>query len=367
MRRYLRSTLARMGRDGRPRAAATAAAVAAAARAGGSRASGRRAARAPAAATSAPPSSAPGRGAAQRLPADAGDRAPLGRRLAPEPRLGLPGPPAARGRGPGRPDRGGPQGLHAHRHGPAHVEERRDELGAPWDDVKGDAGEGVGDLMEVMRPLGMALFQLTHSGTDLQRREALEVLNETRRKLYRILADEDPARMRPQGAQAPPRLPDRRRPALPPSGAAISYGGGTVSSSEAGPPLGLDHDRHDHDRAAHERRGLRPLVVGEPDPERPEHDLEQRDQRRPARRGSAARPSSAAPARARSGPPPIAASSGMSLRGTSPSAANGQKHRDQDELREERRRRHRDVLAVARDHERDRERRAPSPGRARRP
>ena len=76
--------------------------------------------------------------------------------------------------------------------GTAHVEERRDELGAPWDDVKGDAGEGVGDLMEVMRPLGMALFQLTHSGTDAQRREALEVLNETRRKLYRILADEEP-------------------------------------------------------------------------------------------------------------------------------------------------------------------------------
>ena len=76
--------------------------------------------------------------------------------------------------------------------GKAHVEEQRDELGAPWDDVKGDAGEGVGDLMEVMRPLGMALFQLTHSGTDAQRREALEVLNETRRKLYRILADEEP-------------------------------------------------------------------------------------------------------------------------------------------------------------------------------
>src|SRR5918993_366796 len=75
--------------------------------------------------------------------------------------------------------------------GRAHVEERRDELGAPWDDVKVDAGEGVGDLMEVMRPLGMALFQLTHSGTEAQRREALEVLNDTRRKLYRILAEED--------------------------------------------------------------------------------------------------------------------------------------------------------------------------------
>jgi len=77
--------------------------------------------------------------------------------------------------------------------GRAHVEERRADLGAPWDDVKGDAGRGAGELMEVMRPIGMALFQLTHSGTEAQRREAREVLADTRRRLYRILAEDEPA------------------------------------------------------------------------------------------------------------------------------------------------------------------------------
>ena len=98
--------------------------------------------------------------------------------------------------------------------------------------------------MEVMRPLGMALFQLTHSGTEAQRREALEVLNETRRKLYRILADEDPA----EDASVPDAaasLPSDAAAASPTGGARRSprpappspYGGGTASSSEAGPPL----------------------------------------------------------------------------------------------------------------------------------
>ena len=76
--------------------------------------------------------------------------------------------------------------------GRAHVEARGDELGAPWDAVKGDVGEGAWDLMGEMRQIGMALFQLTHSGSKTQQEQAKEVLAETRRKLYRILADEAP-------------------------------------------------------------------------------------------------------------------------------------------------------------------------------
>jgi len=75
--------------------------------------------------------------------------------------------------------------------GRAHVEEHREALGSPWDAVKGDMAEGTRELMDAMRQIGMALFQLTHSGTDEQRAEAREVLAETRRSLYRILA-EDP-------------------------------------------------------------------------------------------------------------------------------------------------------------------------------
>jgi DNA-binding PadR family transcriptional regulator len=72
--------------------------------------------------------------------------------------------------------------------GRAHVAEK--DLGAPWDAVKGDMGEGAWELMGAMRSIGGALFQLTHSGTEAQQQDAREVLTETRRKLYRILADE---------------------------------------------------------------------------------------------------------------------------------------------------------------------------------
>ena len=61
--------------------------------------------------------------------------------------------------------------------GRAHVEEHADELGAPWDAVKGDIGEGAWELMGVMRQIGMALFQLAHSGTEAQQAEAKEVLD----------------------------------------------------------------------------------------------------------------------------------------------------------------------------------------------
>ena len=51
-------------------------------------------------------------------------------------------------------------------------------------------GEGAWELMGAMRQIGMALFQLTHSGSEAQQQEAKEVLAETRRSLYRILAEE---------------------------------------------------------------------------------------------------------------------------------------------------------------------------------
>src|SRR5215218_4563870 len=76
--------------------------------------------------------------------------------------------------------------------GRAHVEEHADELGAPWDDVKGDMGEGAWELMGAMRQIGMALFQLTHSCTEAQQEQARAVLADSRRALYRILAEDEP-------------------------------------------------------------------------------------------------------------------------------------------------------------------------------
>jgi DNA-binding PadR family transcriptional regulator len=74
--------------------------------------------------------------------------------------------------------------------GRAHVESHRDQLGAPWDAVKGDMGEGAWELMGPMRQIGMALFQLMHSGSASQQAAAKQVLADTRRELYRILSDD---------------------------------------------------------------------------------------------------------------------------------------------------------------------------------
>jgi DNA-binding PadR family transcriptional regulator len=76
--------------------------------------------------------------------------------------------------------------------GRAYVEANAEKLGTPWDAVKGDMGEGAWELIGVMKPIGAALFQLMHSGDEAQVREAKEVLAETRRKLYRILAEDAP-------------------------------------------------------------------------------------------------------------------------------------------------------------------------------
>jgi DNA-binding PadR family transcriptional regulator len=74
--------------------------------------------------------------------------------------------------------------------GRAYVEANAEKLGTPWDAVKGDLGEGANELMDAIRQIGGALFQLMHSGTEAQRQEAKEVILEARRALYRILAED---------------------------------------------------------------------------------------------------------------------------------------------------------------------------------
>ena len=75
--------------------------------------------------------------------------------------------------------------------GRAYVEANADELGTPWDAVKQDVGQGTWDLMGAMRQIGMALFQIAQGGTEAQQAEAKLVLDDTRKRLYRILADDE--------------------------------------------------------------------------------------------------------------------------------------------------------------------------------
>ncbi len=77
--------------------------------------------------------------------------------------------------------------------GRAYVEENREKLGNPWQQAGEGMPDGVRELMHLAMQVGMATRQVTHHGSDAQRAEAAKVLAETRRSIYRILAEDDPA------------------------------------------------------------------------------------------------------------------------------------------------------------------------------
>jgi len=74
--------------------------------------------------------------------------------------------------------------------GRAHVEEHRERLGTPWEHAGHGVPDDVRDLMRTAMQVGMATRQLAHAGSQAQREEAARLLAETRRSLYRILAEE---------------------------------------------------------------------------------------------------------------------------------------------------------------------------------
>jgi DNA-binding PadR family transcriptional regulator len=76
--------------------------------------------------------------------------------------------------------------------GRAYVEGHREKLGQPW--ARSTEGSG-GDRLELRRligQLGAAAFQVGVAGDDAQIAQAKEILTESRRAMYRILADEEP-------------------------------------------------------------------------------------------------------------------------------------------------------------------------------
>jgi DNA-binding PadR family transcriptional regulator len=74
--------------------------------------------------------------------------------------------------------------------GEQYVAARREEFGTPWQVSRGHDRAVVGDLLEAARDAAAAVWQVGQVGDDEQLAEAVEVLAETRRRLYRILARE---------------------------------------------------------------------------------------------------------------------------------------------------------------------------------
>jgi DNA-binding PadR family transcriptional regulator len=77
--------------------------------------------------------------------------------------------------------------------GKAYVEENREKLGQPWAKSDEGVGEGRLELRGLLSQIAAATYQLSVAADEAQVARAKELLAETRRGLYRILADDDPA------------------------------------------------------------------------------------------------------------------------------------------------------------------------------
>jgi len=79
--------------------------------------------------------------------------------------------------------------------GTAYVAEHADELAAVWApferEQQDEKASGYGDLKPEIGQVMGAVWQIITTGSEQQRRAAIDVLVETRRKLYGILADGD--------------------------------------------------------------------------------------------------------------------------------------------------------------------------------
>jgi DNA-binding PadR family transcriptional regulator len=75
--------------------------------------------------------------------------------------------------------------------GRKYVAEHRDTLAEPWAAVANGMDTGVGELRSVARQVAAALMQVAYAGSPGQVEEARRVLADTRRALYRILAEDE--------------------------------------------------------------------------------------------------------------------------------------------------------------------------------
>ncbi|MFB9723668.1 PadR family transcriptional regulator [Planobispora longispora] len=77
--------------------------------------------------------------------------------------------------------------------GRAYVTAHPDEVRAPWEEMTPDVDDTTRELMDLARQSGFAMLQILQTGSEAQIRQARQQLIETRRKLYQILAEGDPA------------------------------------------------------------------------------------------------------------------------------------------------------------------------------
>jgi DNA-binding PadR family transcriptional regulator len=93
----------------------------------------------------------------------------------------------------GTTEAGGRRLLRLTDEGRRYVEEHPDELAQTWRPFsEGEDQESSSDLKPVIGQVMGAVWQVVVSGTRQQQAEAAEILADTRRRLYGLLADGDP-------------------------------------------------------------------------------------------------------------------------------------------------------------------------------
>ena len=74
--------------------------------------------------------------------------------------------------------------------GRAQVESQKESGRAPWDDVGDGGDETLHDLRDAAFKLGAAAMQVAHAGSKEQIDRTVAILNDARRQLYTILAED---------------------------------------------------------------------------------------------------------------------------------------------------------------------------------
>jgi hypothetical protein len=64
---------------------------------------------------------------------------------------------------------------------------------APWDVVSDAAGSDVPEMFHLLKHVGAAALQVAQAGSAAQIAEARKILAQTRKALYRLLAEDDDA------------------------------------------------------------------------------------------------------------------------------------------------------------------------------
>ena len=77
--------------------------------------------------------------------------------------------------------------------GRTYVAEHEPELEAPWDAVSGNVDDDARSLAHSVKQFWPAMVQVFQAGSPAQQAEAKAILDDSRRKLYGILAEDEPA------------------------------------------------------------------------------------------------------------------------------------------------------------------------------